>query len=229
MTGVRAGNEPPVFITNPTTTAMVGQQYRYQAIGFDSDGDQLSYVLDVAPAGMTVDPASGLVTWTPTSTSPTQAQVVLQVYDSAGTPATQAFTIKVQGVDTAPVFIGLPGQVQGLAGQALSVPVQATDPQNVPLVFWADNLPPGATFDAGTHEMEWTPAFSAAGTYPNVVFTVSDGLYQVSQDVTIVIAPNPQPPTLARPADVTSPEGEFFDSIYSLKASGGILLLSRTP
>ena len=121
VSGILAGNQAPVFVTNPVTTATIGHPYQYQAIGFDPDGDQLSYVLDNGPAGMTVNPTTGLVTWTPTVASPAQVQVVLQVYDSEGTPATQAFVVQVPGVNQAPIFAGLPTQVTGKEGGAVNV------------------------------------------------------------------------------------------------------------
>ena len=227
VTGVPAANVAPLFITNPVTTATVGQAYRYPALGFDEDGDQVSYVLDQGPAGMTVDPASGLLTWTPTFSSPAQVQVVLQVYDSAGSPATQAFTIQVQGVDQIPAFTGLAAQVTGQEGQLLTIPVQATDPESDVLTYWADNLPPGAVFDPAQQALTWTPAYGAAGTYPDVSFTVSDGVHQVSQDVTIIIAPNPQPPTLLKPVDVTGTEGDLIQfTLHGSDPTGASLTYS---
>ncbi len=205
--GVLAGNEAPVFVTSPVTTATVGQEYQYQAIGFDPDGDQLSYLLDGGPAGMTVDPATGLLTWTPTLSSPALAQVVLQVYDSSGTPATQAFIVQVPGVNPPPAFNGLPAEVDGKEGAPLTLVVHATDPSGDLLAYFASNLPPGAAFDPTQQTFSWTPAFGAAGTYPDAAFTVSDGVNQVTQDVTFVIAPNPQPPTLLQPSQTTGEEG----------------------
>ena len=207
VSGVVAGNVAPVFVTNPVTTATIGQLYQYQALGFDTDGDQLSYLLDSGPAGMTVDPASGLVSWTPTVNSPGQAQVALQVYSSADTYATQQFTVQVPGVNPPPAFNGLPATVNGKEGVALTLTIQATAADGDPLTYLAANLPPGAAFDPTQQKLSWTPAYGAAGTYPNVTFTISDGVNQVSQDVTIVIAPNPQPPTLLKPADTVGQEG----------------------
>jgi hypothetical protein len=60
VTGVLAGNAPPVFLTYPVTLATAGQPYSYQASAIDPDGDQLSYLLLHSPAGMTVD-SDGLV------------------------------------------------------------------------------------------------------------------------------------------------------------------------
>ncbi len=207
VTGVAQGNQAPVFVTNPITTASAGQSYTYQAVGFDENGDRLSYLLVSGPAGMAFDSSTGLLTWMPTANSPVQAQVALQVYDSAGSSASQKFTIAVAGANQAPAFVSLSSPVSGKEGVFLTIPVQAVDPQHDPLTYWADNLPPGAVFDAAQQALDWTPAYGEAGTYQNVVFTVSDGLRQVSQDVTIVIAPNPQPPKLLEPAETTGQEG----------------------
>jgi CARDB/Putative Ig domain len=227
VTGVPAGNSAPVFLSYPVTSATVGQLYDYSAVGFDEDGNGLTYVLTRGPAGMAVDPATGRVTWTPTVTSPAFAAVTLQVYDSAGTPATQVFIVAINGVNLPPAFNSLTSQVSGKEGMPLTISVQAADPDIDPLVFWADNLPPGAEFDPARQALVWTPDYHSAGTYPNVRFVVSDGLHQVSQDVTVVIAPNPQPPTLLQPADVIGREGDLIQvQLQASDASGAVLTYS---
>ena len=229
VTGVTAGNEAPVFVTNPVVTATAGQAYRYQTIGFESDGGGLSYVLASGPAGMSIDPNTGLVTWNPTTMSPAHDRVAVQVYNDDGAFDTQVYTITVAGVNAAPAFAGLPASVSGQEGVVLTVPVEAIDPQNAPLTFWADNLPPGAVFDPAKQALEWTPAYGAAGTYPNVAFTVSDGTLQTTQDVTIVIAPNPQPPTLLAPPVVTGQEGSPLQlQLQGSDQSGAPLTYSST-
>ena len=59
------GNHPPVIISQPVTTAVAGQTYTYPVKAVDPDDDPLTYVLDAAPAGMTIDPATGLISWPP--------------------------------------------------------------------------------------------------------------------------------------------------------------------
>src|SRR5205823_10831104 len=130
----------PVFLSYPITSATAGQAYSYQPLGFDKDGDSLTYVLVHAPAGMTVDLATGLVTWMPSTSSPGQATVVLQVYDTAGAYDTQSYTIHTGGVNRPPVFDPLPAQIPGKEGQLLVVPVLATDPEGDGLTYWADHL-----------------------------------------------------------------------------------------
>lgn len=55
--------EPPVFDTAPVTTATVGQPYSYAAHASASAGHAVQYSLTGAPSGMTVAPATGLVSW----------------------------------------------------------------------------------------------------------------------------------------------------------------------
>ncbi|MGO4478165.1 Ig-like domain-containing protein [Massilia sp. 2TAF26] len=54
---------PPVFDTAPVTTATVGQPYTYAAHATGSAGHAVQYSLSGAPAGMSVAPATGLVSW----------------------------------------------------------------------------------------------------------------------------------------------------------------------
>ena len=90
----------------------------------------------------------------------------------------------------------------------MQIPVQASDADGDKLVYWADHLPPGATFDPVSRALIWTPDFLSAGTYEGVTFVVSDGVHQVTESTKIVIAPTPQPPTLLQPANITVQEGD---------------------
>src|SRR5262249_51325210 len=153
------------------------------------NGDAVSYLLVHGPDGMTVDAATGLVTWQPTrGASRPQADVVLLAYDSQGAHTSQEFTIQVSGVNSAPVFAALASEIHGQEGEPLVVPASATDADGDVLVYRADRLPPGAVFDADEHVLQWTPAQGAAGAY-DVRFVVSDGLHEVSQATTLLIAP----------------------------------------
>ena len=168
----------------------------------------LGYLLVRGPAGMTLDPATGLIHWLPTVAGPAQAPVVLQVYDSHGSRGTLSYTITVSGVDLPPAVPPLPARSTGQEGQSLQIALGATDPQGLPLISWADNLPPGAVYDTAAETLNWVPAGGQAGTYPDVEFFVSDGVSTVSVATTLLIAPVDQPPTLVRPADRTVLEGE---------------------
>jgi hypothetical protein len=163
--------------------------------------------------------STGLLTWTPVASSPENASVVLQVYDSRGSFKAQAFAIAVTSVNAAPVVLDLPVGTVPLSsvpvpvfqikeGELFEIGLTTADPDADPLVFFADNLPPGATFDQVRGLLTWTPGPQAAGTYPDVVLSVTDGLHTVSRSFTILVAPVNEAPSLAKPADRTVREGE---------------------
>ncbi len=203
-----APNADPIFDSQPLTTATAGQLYNFPVAAHDPNKYPLSYLLVRGPAGMTVNPTSGLVSWLPTVASPALAPVVLAVYDSHGSRATLSYTITVGGVDQPPVLQPLPLQITGQEGQSLQVALSATDPQGLPLISWADYLPPGAVYDTTSDTLTWIPGPGQARTYADVQFFVSDGVNQVSVATTLLIAPTQQQPTLVQPADRTVVEGE---------------------
>src|SRR6185436_4224861 len=207
VTAATAPNAAPVFDSQPVTQATAGEPYTYAAQSHDPDGGTtLSYLLYRAPAGMQVDAATGAVTWSPTAASPAVAPIVLQVYDARGGRATQQWTVQVAGGNRAPELAEIPSQIEGREGEPLEIALAATDPEGDALAAVADNLPPGAVFEQQV--LRWTPGPRAAGTYPGVRFTVSDGVNEVRRTTTLLIAPANQAPDLLRPADRTVREGE---------------------
>lgn len=55
-------NNPPVFIEHQNFV-FNGGTYSYQARALDADGDQVTFSLETPVAGISIDPASGNVTW----------------------------------------------------------------------------------------------------------------------------------------------------------------------
>jgi len=90
---VSLANHSPSMISTPETKALVGKPYKYQLTATDPDtSDKLLYGLKSGPAGMSVDPSTGLVTWTPTKAS----TETVTVYVTDGIVQTnQTFTVKV--------------------------------------------------------------------------------------------------------------------------------------
>jgi hypothetical protein len=85
---------PPQITSTPITTATEGQPYVYDVEATDPDaGDVLTFLLDVAPAGMTIDAATGLVHWTPDATQIGGHLITVRVEDTGGLFDTQSFTI----------------------------------------------------------------------------------------------------------------------------------------
>jgi hypothetical protein len=87
----------PTITSNPPTTATVNQAYSYQAQA--SGTAPISWSLTTAPAGMTVNAGTGLVSWTPTASG--DFPVVLRAQNGVGS-TTQSFTIRVFAVPPQP-------------------------------------------------------------------------------------------------------------------------------
>ncbi len=210
VTGTPPAVTAPVYDSEPVTRVTAGSTYSYQVQAHDPDGSTPGFVLADAPAGMTVNPTTGLITWSTTSTSPATAAVALYAYDPSGSFTIQAFEVHVAGGALPPVIGSLPAEVSGQEGQPIVLPVTATDPGGRALVYWAADLPGGASFDPTTHTLLWEPAYGQAGTYNDVTFYVSDGVTTVSTTVSLLIAPAPPPPVLAAPPDQTVRQGDHL-------------------
>jgi subtilase family serine protease len=201
-------NQAPVFDSQPLGSATAGQEYAYAAQAHDPDGLAVVYLLYRGPAGMTVDALSGAVSWLPTSLSPALNDVLLAAFDTRGAIGLQAFVITVDGGNRAPVMGSLPETLEGIEGQPVGFALGAVDPDGDPLAVTARNLPAGATFDPLTQIFRWTPDYTAAGTYENVTFTITDGINEVSTRIDMLIAQGGRAPYLATPAPRTLREGE---------------------
>ena len=70
--------------------------------------------------------------------------------------------------------------------QELRFTVTASDPEDDTLAFSATPLPAGAYFNSSSGEFRWTPTHTQSGDY-DVLFSVSDGLFERSQQVRITV------------------------------------------
>jgi PKD repeat protein len=89
-------NETPILTSYPITTATVGAEYTYDVKATDPDGDTLTYSLTVKPTGMAIDPATGLIKWTPKTKG--NYAVVVKVSDG-DLDITQSFLIMVSAAE----------------------------------------------------------------------------------------------------------------------------------
>jgi hypothetical protein len=94
-------NAPPEITSVPGTFATVGLPYTYDVEAVDPDpGDILTYSLLSPPAGMTIDPQTGLIEWTPVSEDVGENLVQVAVEDGESGIDTQDFTISVSETPT---------------------------------------------------------------------------------------------------------------------------------
>ncbi len=89
-------NISPAITSTPVTTAEVGVEYTYNPTAEDVDNDTLEWSLTNAPDGMTIDSATGAISWTPTEASSQSVDIYLSVTDGLASDQ-QEFTITVSG------------------------------------------------------------------------------------------------------------------------------------
>ena len=163
-------NHVPVLGNAATTTASVGQQYRYAPAVTDADGDTLSFVVKNRPSWLNFSYQSGSLTGTP-SKAGTFADIEIFVKDTHSTKSLGRFTIVVASTNSAPKIVGSP-LTAGAEGQAYSFQPSATDSNGDALGFSIQNKPSWASFSTATGKLSGTPV---AGAYSNILISVSDG------------------------------------------------------
>src|SRR5690606_10248749 len=154
-------NDAPVITSAAVTTASEDVAYQYGVTADDIDGDTLSWSLTQAPAGMNIDAATGVISWTPTENgaSDWSADVTVQVSDGSLTD-TQSFSISVAAINDAPLISSSPS-TSGIEGEQYSYQIAVIDPDDsnngTDISFTLVQGPAGMTISS-TGLLTWTPA-----------------------------------------------------------------------
>jgi hypothetical protein len=214
-----APNDPPVITSTPRSRARVGQPYVYLADASDPNGDQLSYHLDTAPAGMMIEASTGVVTWTPASQlQGTSQDVTVRVDDGRGGVDTQAFSLQVVSQDTnsAPAVVSTP-PLTGIVGRTYTYNAAAADPEGDPVVWSLDAAPAGMSIDPLRGTIRWTPAADQPGAQA-VIVRVQDVFFAAAtQSFAINVRAVNSPPTITSSPIVQANPGELY--VYAPRAS----------
>jgi hypothetical protein len=161
------GEGSPLLVTNSATDP-------------DAAGQTLTFSLDPgAPAGMTIDAASGLIEWTPAENQgPGTYTVVVRVTDDGLPPLSDSgsLTVFVLEVNDPPELAPLSNHVV-MAGSTVAFTALANDP-DFPAQSLTFSLNPGApataSIEGTTGVFSWTPGPVDAGTTNIIGVTVSD-------------------------------------------------------
>lgn len=181
---VREVNAPPV-VTTPAdrlTAELAASTVPVVATDADLPATTLLFQLVSPPAGMTIDAATGVISWTPTEAQgPSTNRVTFIVSETTAANAetsrlsvTNSFQWIVTEENTAPSLASITDQSLHY-GVPINVQAQGTDadlPANV-LRFSFDAAPDGMTIDEATGAIAWTPTQAQVGQH-NVTVRLSD-------------------------------------------------------
>lgn len=171
-------NQAPVLDSIGNLTAYEDTLLTFTAIAADSDvpTNTLTYALDAGtPTGASIDPSTGVFTWTPTEAQAANTYTVTVRVTDDGVPPLddfETFQITVTPVNDAPTFT---------ASSPVTVDEDA-GPQTVS--GWATNLSPGSPF-----ETNQTLTFIATPSDPNA-FAIPPAVDSTSGDLTFTTAEN---------------------------------------
>ena len=177
---------PPQITSDPPASGVVNQLYFYQlgvtagitsvpGVGTPTAPQGLIYSLDMAPVGMTIDPAAGTIRWTPTDYG--LAQITVQVTDILGQSATQTFNVNITlAAPPQPPVITTQPVTSAVEGIPYSQQITAVDPQAEPITYQLTNFATGMTIDPNTGLISFTPNGTGSITV-TVVAEDTSGLY----------------------------------------------------
>src|SRR5205823_7058919 len=125
----------------------------------DLPANTLTFALVSSPAGMTINPATGAISWTPTEAQGPSTNIVSVSVTDNGVPAlsvTNTFTVTVNEVNLAPVLT-VPADQTMAEQTTLNVSASATDadiPANT-LTFAVGRATPLMTINSPSAETIW--------------------------------------------------------------------------
>jgi autotransporter-associated beta strand protein len=208
-------NSAPNFASIPNQTLNELTTLNVTASATDSDipANTLSYSLDTAPTGMTIDSGTGAISWTPAEADGPGIYTVKVVATDNGTPAlstTNSFTVTVNEVNSAPLLT-VPSNQTVNEQTLLSVSASASDsdiPANT-LTFSLPSAPAAMAIDPNTGAISWTPTESDGPAVYTIAVAVTDNgtpSLSVTNTFTVTVGEVNSAPSLFAPADQTIDE-----------------------
>ncbi|MCC7338410.1 MAG: putative Ig domain-containing protein [Pirellulaceae bacterium] len=179
-------NNTPTITSVPRQQSVTGQTYAYDPVGRDPDGDPLRWSLTSAPRGMSIDPATGNIRWTPDDLQLGAHLVAITATDPFLAQFTQRFELYVGCNNIAPAIVSIP-PTTALTGRTYLYPVRAEDLEGDTLAWQLTTAPAGMAIDAKTGVIRWTPTAAQIANH-DVVIAVTDGINTATQRYSIVVS-----------------------------------------
>ncbi len=178
-------NRPPYVDSVPDLFAVVGLPYSYAVHATDPEGGQVTYTLVVPSPGMTIDPTTGLLTWTPQATG--SITVAIRAADSLGDHGAQVYTLDVIPPNVAPTIDSPAPTAHAKVGGVWQHDVQASDPEGQELIYRLQQAPPGMTIHGQTGLISWRPHQAQVANHPVTVVVQDPYFASDSQSFVVTV------------------------------------------
>ncbi len=216
-------NNPPQLAAIGDRTVDEQQLLTITPQASDPDGDAFLFKVQNLPQGATCDSSTGVINWVPTyEQSGNYDGITLSVIEQTASKLSVAdtFSIIVNHVNRAPTIPDVADQQVDENTLLSFVIAEGADEDKEDigkLVYRAENLPEGATFDPLTRTFSWTPGFEQSGVYV-IDFIVSDPPGAVARDAcTITVNHVDRPPSLVAVENKSINENE--ELLFTIEGS----------
>lgn len=225
-------NGAPTIIGSPGTSATVDKVYAFQPTASDPDGQPLAFGIANKPGWANFSVATGQLSGTPQlGDVGTYSNIVISVSDGQANASLPAFTIVVSTVaNVAPKISGTP-VTSVTVGKAYSFTPTAVDPDGPSMAFGIANKPVWANFNVTTGQLSGTPQAAHAGTYGNIVISVSDSLASATLpafSITVAAAPGSGTAELSWIAPTQNEDGSPLTNLAGYRIRYGTSAASLT-
>ncbi|MGC9363767.1 MAG: putative Ig domain-containing protein [Fidelibacterota bacterium] len=233
-------NTPPSITVVPGGIITITEDVLYTTDVDASDadaGDVLSYSLNTAPTGMTINATTGVIQWTPTNAQVGTHTVTVKVTDSESEFASSSWQLQVQNMNDPPEWVSVPsGTIQTDEEALYSVTLQAEDIDSGDhLTYSLLANPDGMTIDANTGLIEWTPDNDDVGLHDISVRAVDDSAAAITAGWTLEVRNVNDTPvwTSVPTGTITSPEDALYTTdVDAIDADAGDVItysLTQSP
>ncbi|MES2790039.1 MAG: putative Ig domain-containing protein [Planctomycetota bacterium] len=182
-------NRAPIFQSAPLTQVSSSASYEYQPAAFDLDGDNLTWSLDQSPGSMSINTATGAVTWASATTG--NHPITIKADDGNGGIAYQSFVLSVGSVSTnlgAPILRSTP-PITAAVDVLYAYQVWADDPEGGALTYSLAQKPTGMNIDVNGR-ITWTPTSGQTGSHV-IEVVVDDGAGGLASAIYTIVVTDP--------------------------------------
>ena len=196
-------NQAPTISGTPATAVAVGNNYVFNPVGSDADGNPLSYSIQNQPSWAAFSTTTGRLTGRPAAANVgTSAAITISVSDGIATASLPSFTVRVVAQNTAPTLSGTPATTATVGQQYTFAPV-GDDANDDPLTYSFTNCPTWMNCEAATGRVSGTPATANIGSTGAIVIRVSDGQASAQIQFTLTVQAAPTTPPANRAPTIT--------------------------
>jgi hypothetical protein len=185
-------NRAPNFVLQlPDTSIQTHKAFSFTYTAEDPDLDSVRFYLVSVIAGVSIDPITGTLTWTPVKSQIGANNIIVLVSDGVLSMTSRVSIVTVTFFNNAPTWSITPPDTTIKENQTYTFTYKGTDLDPGDVLKYAYAVrPTGAVIDSVTGIMTWTPTFDQgrATPYTNVV-TVTDG-YITIRDTSFITVEN---------------------------------------